>query len=78
MIAVKHILRYVQETIAYGLRYTSSGGVLLYRFRLDGQCSGPEEYFQILIQFGFSYDFLVQQETGLCSPKHCIGIIHCC
>jgi hypothetical protein len=32
MVAVKHILRYVQGTIAYGLRYTSSGGVILHGF----------------------------------------------
>jgi hypothetical protein len=32
MIAVKHILRYVRGTIAFGLRYTSSGGVMLHRF----------------------------------------------
>jgi hypothetical protein len=29
MVVVKHILRYVRGTIAYGLRYTSSGGVML-------------------------------------------------
>jgi hypothetical protein len=29
MVAVKHILRYIQGTIAYGLRYTFSGGVML-------------------------------------------------
>jgi hypothetical protein len=33
MVAVKHILTYVRGTVAYGLRYTSSGGVLPYRFR---------------------------------------------
>jgi hypothetical protein len=33
-------------------------------FRLDGQCCGPEKYFRILFQSWFSYDFLVQQETG--------------
>jgi hypothetical protein len=32
MVAVKHILRYVRETIAYGLRYTSSGGVMLHGY----------------------------------------------
>ena len=32
MVAVKHILRYVRGTIAYGLRYTSSGGVMLHDF----------------------------------------------
>jgi hypothetical protein len=32
MIAVKHILRYVRGTIAYGLRCTSSGGVMLHGF----------------------------------------------
>jgi hypothetical protein len=32
MVVVKHILRYVQGTIAYGLRYTSNGGVMLHGF----------------------------------------------
>jgi hypothetical protein len=32
MVAVKYILRYVRGTIAYGLRYTSSGGVILHGF----------------------------------------------
>ena len=32
MVAVKHILRYDRGTIAYGLRYTSSEGVMLHGF----------------------------------------------
>ena len=28
-VAAKHVLRYLQGTIAYGLRYASSGGVML-------------------------------------------------
>jgi hypothetical protein len=32
MIAIKHVLRDVRGTIAYGLRYTSSGGVMLHGF----------------------------------------------
>jgi hypothetical protein len=32
MVAIKHILRYVRGTIAYGLRYTSSGGVMLHGY----------------------------------------------
>ena len=32
MVVVKHILRYVRGTIAYGLRYTASGGVMLHGF----------------------------------------------
>jgi hypothetical protein len=32
MVDVKHILRYVQGTIAYGHRCTSSGGVMLHGF----------------------------------------------
>jgi hypothetical protein len=32
MVAIKHILRYVRGPIAYGLRYTSSGGVMLHGF----------------------------------------------
>jgi hypothetical protein len=32
MVVVKHILRYVQGTIAYGLRYTSSEGVMLHGY----------------------------------------------
>jgi hypothetical protein len=31
-IVVKHVLRYVRETIAYGVRYISSGGVMLHGF----------------------------------------------
>ena len=32
LVAAKHVLRYVQGTITYGLRYTSSSGVLLSRY----------------------------------------------
>jgi hypothetical protein len=32
MVVVKHVLKYVRGTIAYGLRYTSSGGVMLHGF----------------------------------------------
>jgi hypothetical protein len=32
IVAVKHILRYVRGIIAYGLRYTSSGGVMLHGY----------------------------------------------
>jgi hypothetical protein len=32
MVVVKHILRYVRGTIAFGLRYTSSGGVMLHGY----------------------------------------------
>jgi hypothetical protein len=32
MVVVKHILRYVRGTIAYELRYTSSGGVILHGY----------------------------------------------
>jgi hypothetical protein len=32
MVVVKHILRYLWGTIAYGLRYTSSGGVMLHGY----------------------------------------------
>jgi hypothetical protein len=31
-IVAKHILRYLRGSIAYGLRYTSSGGVLLHGY----------------------------------------------
>jgi hypothetical protein len=31
-VVAKHILRYVRGTIAYGLRYTSSGGVMLHGY----------------------------------------------
>jgi hypothetical protein len=31
-IVAKQILRYLRESIAYGLRYTSSGGVLLHGY----------------------------------------------
>jgi hypothetical protein len=39
-----------------------------HKYRLDGQYSGSEKYFGLLLQFGFSNDFLVQQEIGLRSP----------
>ena len=29
-VAAKHVLRYLHGTIAYGLKYTSSGGVMLH------------------------------------------------
>ena len=32
LVAAKHILRYVRGTITYGLRYTSSSGVLLFGY----------------------------------------------
>jgi hypothetical protein len=32
MVVVKHILIYIRGTIAYGLRYTSSGGVMLHDY----------------------------------------------
>jgi hypothetical protein len=32
MVVVKHIMRYVRGAIAYGLRYTSSGGVMLHGY----------------------------------------------
>jgi hypothetical protein len=35
MIVVKHILRYVRGTIAFGLRYTSSGGVMLHELQIQ-------------------------------------------
>jgi hypothetical protein len=40
-----------------------------HKSRLDGQYSGSEKYFRLLLQFGFSNDFLVQQEIGLHSPS---------
>jgi hypothetical protein len=76
LVVVKHILRYVRGSqIHFQWRCNASW---IYRFRLDGQYSGSEEHFQILLQFGFSDDFLVQQEIGLHSPKHCRSRIHCC
>ena len=32
LVATKHVLRYVRGTITYGLRYTSSSGVLLFGY----------------------------------------------
>ena len=32
LVASKHVLRYVRGTITYGLRYTSSSGVLLFGY----------------------------------------------
>ena len=39
LVAAKHVLRYVRGTITYGLRYTSSSGVLLYGY-LDPDWAG--------------------------------------
>jgi hypothetical protein len=39
MIVAKHILRYVRGTIAYGLGYNSSGGVMLHGY-IDSDCMG--------------------------------------
>jgi hypothetical protein len=80
MVVVEHILGYVRGTITYGLRYTSSGSVMLHD-DTDSDWMGStvdRKSFQILFQFGFSYDLLVQQEAGLHSPKHYSGKIHCC
>jgi hypothetical protein len=34
-IDVKHILRYVRGTIAFGLRYTSNGGVMFHKLQIQ-------------------------------------------
>ena len=39
LVATKHVLRYVRGTITYGLRYTSSSGVLLFGYS-DSDWSG--------------------------------------
>jgi hypothetical protein len=81
MVAVKHILRYVQGTIAYGLKYTSSGGVMLHGFTDSvwmGSTVDRKSTSGYWFRIGFINDFLVQQETGLHSPKHCRSRIHCC
>lgn len=31
-VAAKHILKYLRRTIAHGLKYTSSGGILLHGY----------------------------------------------
>ena len=39
--AAKHVLRYLRGTIAYGLRYTSSGGVMLHGFTDSDWAGSP-------------------------------------
>ena len=64
-VAAKHVLRYVQGTITYGLRYTSSSGVMLAGY-VDSDWAGNAvdwKYFWLLLQYGICNDLLVQQET---------------
>jgi hypothetical protein len=70
MVTVKHILK-----------YASSGGVMLHGF-IDSVWMGSTVNRKITsgycFRIGFGNDFLVQQEIGLHSPKHCRSRIHCC
>ena len=40
-VAGKHILRYLRGTIAYGLKYTSSGGVMLHGYADSDWAGSP-------------------------------------
>ena len=42
-VAAKHILRYLRETVAYGLKYTSSGGILLHCYADSDWAGSPIE-----------------------------------
>jgi hypothetical protein len=63
MVVVKHILRYVRGTIAYGLRYTSNGGVMLHGFTDSvwmGSTVDRKSTSGYWFRIGFRNDFLVQ------------------
>jgi hypothetical protein len=65
-ITIKHVLRYTQGTIRYGLRYasiceTEFAGIHLYR--LSKEHNGLEEHIQLLTYRGFFHGFLMQHET---------------
>jgi hypothetical protein len=53
MIVAKHILRYVWRTIANGLRYTSSGGVMLHGYT-DSDWMGNTMYQKSTSEYCFS------------------------
>ena len=40
-VAAKHVLRYLRGTIAYGLKYTSSGGVMLHGYTDSDWAGSP-------------------------------------
>jgi hypothetical protein len=67
LIATKHVLRYLKGTIDYGLRYVSDREISLQGY-VDsdwaGSVSRSEEYIWMLLQFGISYDLMVQQEAN--------------
>jgi hypothetical protein len=72
-ITVKHVLRYTQGTVRYGLRYASNcenefAGICLYR--LSREYSGPKEHIQLLSYREDCHDFLMQQETKLCGLEY--------
>jgi hypothetical protein len=68
-------------TVKHILRYASSGGVMLHGFTDSvwmGNTVNQKSISEYCFRIGFENDFLVQQETGLHSPKHCRSRIHCC
>ena len=62
LVAAKHVLRYMWGTITYGLRYTSSNGVLLSGYSNSywaGNAVNRKKYLWLLPQYGISNDLLV-------------------
>ena len=73
LVATKNIFIYVRGTITYGLRYTSSSGVLLSGYTnpdWDGSAVDRKKYLWLLLQYGISNDLLVQQEVGFHSLEY--------
>lgn len=46
-----------------------SGVVGIHRFILGRECSGQEEYFRLLFQFGINYGLMVYKEATLSGTK---------
>jgi hypothetical protein len=60
----KHVLRYLQSKVGYGLRYASSIDLNLQGYADEywaKEYSGPEEHIQLLFYLGVFHGFLVQQ-----------------
>jgi hypothetical protein len=60
-VAGKHILRYLRGTIAYGLKYTSSGGVMLYDYADSNLARSPVDRKSTLLKIAASEGILQRE-----------------
>jgi hypothetical protein len=63
-VVVKHVLQYLKGTVHFDLRYVGDGELELHGFTNSNWAGRLEEHFRVLLQFGFKYGFLVQQEAS--------------